>query len=144
VLQAHNVAVPSETLSDGEAIARRRKRLGWKQGLLADKAGVGITTVVQIEKDRSVTTEKLRAVLSALDKAEKKAAGPNLATPSGTTEPSMKEGADVPASARLADIRKRLANIQTALTALAHQLGLVSAELDHEASGAGDQKRKQG
>jgi transcriptional regulator with XRE-family HTH domain len=98
VLQAHNAAVADAT-TDGERIALRRRRLGWKQEKLSDAAGVSLTTLVQIEKDRNVRVDRLRAVEAALDKAEKKRGGPNLADPSGTTEPSLKEGAaDVSAS----------------------------------------------
>jgi transcriptional regulator with XRE-family HTH domain len=114
VLQAHNFGIVNEP-TEGERIALRRNRLGWKQGVLAERAKVSLNTVVSIEKDRGVRTESLRAVLAALDAAEAKPTRRgDLVRHSGEyqSSASMKEGADVPASARLADIRKRLANIQ--------------------------------
>jgi transcriptional regulator with XRE-family HTH domain len=94
VLQVHNLATVTEP-SDGERVALRRNRLGWKQRTLAEAAKVSLTTVVQIEKDRGVRTDSLRAVLAALDAAEKKGRErPITSPPTGTTEPSMKEGAD--------------------------------------------------
>lgn len=90
MLQLHNLGTVTEP-SAGERVALRRNRLGWKQRTLAEAAGVSLTTVVQIEKDRGVRTESLRAVLSALEQAEK---GPTLSPPPGTTDLSTKEGVD--------------------------------------------------
>jgi transcriptional regulator with XRE-family HTH domain len=132
-------------LTEGRQIAIRRDLLGWTQDDLAEAAQISKSTVLRIEKDSGGSPAARTAALVAIEKEERaRGGGPTLSTHSGTTEPSLKEGADGPASARLADIRKRLANIQTALTALTHQLGLIGAELDNETGGAGDQKRKQG
>jgi transcriptional regulator with XRE-family HTH domain len=67
-------------VTDGAEISRRRKQLIWNQATLAKRAGVGLTTVVQIEKNRNVRIDGLRAVIEALDKEERKRglAGPNL------------------------------------------------------------------
>jgi transcriptional regulator with XRE-family HTH domain len=106
VLQVHNRSTVTEP-SDGERIALRRNRLGWKQRALADAAGVSLTTVVQIEKDRGVRTESLRAVLAALDAAEKKPA-PRVTSPDRPVRDdaaSTKEGADAATKLRVADAR---------------------------------------
>jgi transcriptional regulator with XRE-family HTH domain len=81
--------------SDGERVALRRNRLGWKQRTLAEAAKVSLTTVVQIEKDRGVRTDSLRAVLAALEAAEKKPRVTSPDRPVRDDDPSMKkEGAD--------------------------------------------------
>lgn len=142
MLQTHNTTVSTEATSEGEKIALRRKRLGWKQQVLADKAGVGITTVVQIEKDRSVTTEKLRAVTAALDAAErKKRLNSDLSrhTVAGQSDPSTHGGADVPASDDSAV--EALRRVESYLTPLLEDVRRIIAA--HTTQGRG-QSRKQG
>lgn len=92
------------TESVGEAIYRRRKQLLWNQEMLAKKAGVGITTVVQVEKDRDVRASSLRAVYEALDKEERKRGlrGPTLSIAPATTS-QKEEGVD--AVAKIRDLR---------------------------------------
>jgi transcriptional regulator with XRE-family HTH domain len=128
MLQGHNNAV-SASPSEGERIALRRKRLGWKQQVLADKAGVGITTVVQIEKDRNVQSDRLRAVLNALDAAEKKnrpVTGSVIAP--GTNGASMKEGADALADDE--DLAQRLANLEALYATGLADLRLIRLAID--------------
>jgi transcriptional regulator with XRE-family HTH domain len=128
MLQGHNNAV-STSPSEGERIALRRKRLGWKQQVLADKAGVGITTVVQIEKDRNVQSDRLRAVLNALDAAEKKnrpVTGSVIAP--GTNGASMKEGADALADDE--DLAQRLANLEALYATGLAEIRLIRLAID--------------
>jgi transcriptional regulator with XRE-family HTH domain len=100
-------------VTDGAEISRRRKQLIWNQATLAKRAGVGLTTVVQIEKNRNVRIDGLRAVIEALDKEERKRglAGPNLSTHPSTTA-SQTEGADV---SQLLEARRSLARAEVFL-----------------------------
>jgi transcriptional regulator with XRE-family HTH domain len=139
VLQVHNLGTVTEP-SDGERVALRRNRLGWKQRALAEAAGVSLTTVVQIEKDRGVRTESLRAVLAALDAAEKK---PARVTQSGNPVrddgPSTKEGADAETRIRLADAR--LERIETFLADTLEDVRRTRTELTGISS---EERRKRG
>jgi transcriptional regulator with XRE-family HTH domain len=139
VLQVHNLGTVTEP-SDGERVALRRNRLGWKQRALAEAAGVSLTTVVQIEKDRGVRTESLRAVLAALDAAEKRPARVTRSdTPVGDDGPSMKEGADAETRIRLADAR--LERIETFLADTLEDVRRTRAELTGISS---EERRKRG
>jgi transcriptional regulator with XRE-family HTH domain len=83
-------------LSDGDRIAWRRRRLGWNQGQLSDAAGVGLTTIVQIEKDRNVQRAKWRAVEHALDAAERDRGLPSLQIAAPAPEPRNQSGLTSP------------------------------------------------
>jgi DNA-binding XRE family transcriptional regulator len=114
-------------LTGGAEIARRRKQLIWNQAMLAKKAGVGLTTVVQIENDRDVRLANLRAVESALVKDEQgRGLRPNLTTPPDTTEPSPTNGG--------ADVRKvageRLNRVENLLALALEDVRRMRADLD--------------
>lgn len=124
-------------LSDGENIALRRNRLGWKQRLLAANAGVSLATVLKIEKDRNVRVDMLRAVEAALTtgEAERGLDRPTLSSPTGTTEPS-KEGADA------AHTRQKM-RLETLEVVLVEALEVVRRGLSEYAD-ARDPQRKRG
>lgn len=52
------------------AVVAARRRLGWSQADVADRAEVSIPTVRRVERGQSVTPTSLRAVLAALDLPE--------------------------------------------------------------------------
>ncbi len=57
-------------MSVGNELKGLRKRLGLTQGELADRAHVSIDTVVNAEKDRSVSSATLALIARALDLPE--------------------------------------------------------------------------
>lgn len=124
-------------MTDGEQIAWRRERLGWNQRKLAKQAGVGLSTVTRIEKDRNTQQVKLRAVLQALDLAE--ADRPDLLShaPSAQSAPQMKEGADH--AAIIAEAHGKIAGIAGMLDGALKDLRQTLARLDPPQ----DQSKKQ-
>lgn len=66
--EGQNASVDS--LSRGEGLRLRRERAGLTQPQMAVAAGIGVETVVNIEKDRNVQTVKLQAYEDALGKRE--------------------------------------------------------------------------
>lgn len=135
-------------LSAGEGIAVRRDRLGWSQQVLADKSGVGIATVGRIEKDKNIRTDRMAAVLAALDKEERKRGlrGPTLSTPRSTTASPTEEGAD--AITKLRELRASLQRIEALLvdseSAVALALRHVRRELDSLSEDTIEHYRKSG
>jgi DNA-binding XRE family transcriptional regulator len=123
----HDTRTMSKSASAGREIARRRKQLIWRQGQLADAAGVGLTTVVQIEKDRPVRENLRKLVYDALEREELRRGltGPVIAA--GTNEPS-KEGAP-DAIARLQRADARLARIEVFLAETLEDVRRARAEL---------------
>jgi transcriptional regulator with XRE-family HTH domain len=55
----------------GSQIRKRRKRLGWGQGVLAGKAAISKDTVRRVEANENVTQGTIRAIEAALDEAER-------------------------------------------------------------------------
>lgn len=99
--------------SEGQDIARRRKQLIWNQEHLAEAAGVGLSTVVNAEKDRPVRPANRRAIEDALAAEEqRRGLGPSLSLVRGTTGPQKGGASDVPASDPDADLNERLANLE--------------------------------
>jgi phage repressor protein C with HTH and peptisase S24 domain len=54
-----------------DEVKKRRKRLHWTQGELAEKAAVNVETIVRIEAKGNVRMDTLRRVENALTKAER-------------------------------------------------------------------------
>lgn len=124
-------------ISEGEQIARRRKKLGWNQRELSKRSGVGMSTVLRIEKDKNTQRQNYEAVIAALAQEEAaRGVGPTLSTPSGTTEPSHKEGVDA------AQTRQRM-RLETLEVVLVEALETVRRGLAEYAEGR-DPKRKSG
>lgn len=88
---AHNRRV----LTPGETIRVRRQRLGWGVYEAAKRAGIGKDALLNIEKDRNYTIDKLERYKAALDAAEKESPGHSDVTGSdiapGTTGPDVAE-----------------------------------------------------
>jgi transcriptional regulator with XRE-family HTH domain len=118
-------------LSAGRDIARRRKQLLWNQAQLADAAGVGLTTVVQIEKDRAVRPNLRKLVEDALAAEEGRRGVTYLDHPSGSTRSTMKEGADDVPVAVLEELSINVRNIEIMFETGLTQLRRVRLELDN-------------
>lgn len=58
-------------LTDGKLIALRRDRLGWKQETLAANAGVSLSTVLRVEKDKNVRRDIWLSIDRALQVEER-------------------------------------------------------------------------
>lgn len=129
-------------LSEGELVARRRKKLRLNQQALAKLAGISLGTMLRIEKDRNTQRENFDAVIAALVREEKRRGivgeRPTLSTPPVTTEPSQ-EGADVPA--KLRQVLHRLERIEVFLVETLEDVRRAKADL---ADDRAEERRRRG
>lgn len=124
-------------LSEGKQMALRRDALGWTQADFAKVADVSPSTVARAEGDDPKVTPAMKSALwRAIEKEEaQRGTGPDLSTPSGTTEPSMKEGAaDVLAA--IQETRHKLDNHLTLLLGAVEGIRRDMADLDARAQAA--------
>jgi hypothetical protein len=131
---AHNRRV----LTTGETMRVRRKRLGWGVYEAAKKARIGKDALLNIEKDRNYTSEKLDRYKAALEEAERAA---DLTSP--VTSSSTDRSADVQAAVRKERQRFRAYLVQietTALTTLEDARARIAA-LDAEEDSSEQRRR---
>lgn len=119
-------------VKDGRQIAHRREALEWDQIDLAKAVGVSVSSIVRVEGDSPQVSRAMKsAVLRALEEEERRR---GLVTGSviapGTTEASLKEGADVPL-AFLEDLAAKVAAVETLAARTSHEARLVRLELDN-------------
>lgn len=147
-----------ESLSRGERLRLRRERAGLTQPQMAVAAGIGVETVVNIEKDRNVQTLKLAAYEDALAAHEQRASLQVVTRPGPAPYPSpltgpvhppstndREGGADDPATARTRELADRLDAAERKITALQHVLDTLvrtTAERDRAGKASANQARR--
>lgn len=119
---AHNRRV----LTPGETIRVRRQRLGWGVYEAAKRAGIGKDALLNIEKDRNYTSEKLERYKAALDAGEKDQI-PSADVSGSVIAPGTNE-ADVAALRK--EYRARLKRLEAYLAPIIAEIRLGLAELD--------------
>lgn len=132
-------------LSEGELVARRRKKLRLNQQALAKLAGISLGTMLRIEKDRNTQRENFDAVIAALVREEKRRGiaqqRPTVSAPPAITEPLKEGAADVSASAKLRQALHRLERIEVFLVETLEDVRRAKADIADDSS---EGRRKQG